>query len=120
MNALYAIPYAAPVTVSHGGLLASPDWWYPLAYGLVLLMALLSVPGQARESAKALWAPAAAFLRRLYVPWLWGRLCSWYALSGAFLAPLWGFRWDNWPEDDVPDEQKRRLAYPGFDRPVLT
>ena len=115
-----AIPYHAPVTVSHGGWLQSPGWWYPLAYALIAVLALCCVPSQARESLRALWAPAAAFLRRLYVPRLWAGLFVWSALSGAFLAPLWAVLWPVKPLNASRVEQLRRLAYPGFDRPVLT
>ena len=75
MTALRAIPYHAPAETATHGYLQSPDWWVPLAYGVVALLALCCVPGQMRESIKALWAPVGAFLRRLYVPWLWG---SWH------------------------------------------
>ena len=117
---LHAIPYAAPVTVSHGGLLNSPDWWVPLAYGLVLLLALCCVPGQLRESAKALWAPAAAFLRRLYVPWLWEGLF----IAGSVLCVLRALygrcQYAYVRCTDAAREQLRRLAFSGFMRPVLT
>ena len=119
MTALRAIPYHAPAETATHGYLQSPDWWVPLAYGVVALLALCCVPGQMRESIKALWAPVGAFLRRLYVPWLWGGLFVWSAFSGAFLAPfrvlesIFRVVW-SWGR-----ERLRRLAYPGFDRPIV-
>jgi len=113
-------PPHVQATVTHG-LLLSPYWWTWLAYLIVLPMAYALMPGQLRESVKALYAPVGRFLARLRVT----LACGWYLavvlLSGAFLVPLWGFRWDNWPQDgDEGYRQPRRLAYMGFDTPIKT
>ena len=115
------IPWTAPAPPAPAGLLLSPDWWVWLAYLLVLPMAWCLMPGQLRESVKALWAPVGQFFAGLHVT----LACGWYLavvlLSGAFLVPLWGFRWDNWPQDgDEGYRQPRRLAYMGFDTPIKT
>ena len=67
-----AIPFTAPVAPTPHGLLASPYWWTWLAYLIVLPMAYALMPGQLRESVKALWEPV-------------GR---WIASVGALLAVL--------------------------------
>jgi membrane protein implicated in regulation of membrane protease activity len=100
-------------------LLASPYWWTWLAYLLVLPLAYALMPGQLRESVKALWAPVGAFLSRLSVRWLWeGVLFAAYTCFVIVLKPI---TWDNWPQDgDEGYRQPRRLAYMGFDTPIKT
>ena len=110
-------PPHVQATVTHG-VLQSPDliWW--LAYLLVLPLAWCLMPGQMLESAKALWEPVGRWIAALHALldlglWGWAPLCVLEAFKAA--------RWDNWPDDNEwPDEQKRRLAYLGFDRPFLT
>ena len=116
---IHNITWTAPIEPAPHGLLQSPDWWVWLAYGLVALLALCCVPGQMRESMAQLWRPVGACLSRLYVPWLWGGLFVWSALSGAFLAPfrvlesIFRMVW-SWGR-----EQLRRLAFPGFVPPIV-
>ena len=109
---VYNIPYTAPqATVTHG-VLQSPDWWIWLAYLIVLPMAYALMPGQLRESVKALWAPVGAFLSRLSVRWLWEGVFAAYTCFVIVLKPI---TWDNWPQDgDEGYRQPRRLAFRGF------
>ena len=117
---IHNIPWTAPVEPAPHGLLQSPDLVTWSAYGVVLLLAWLSMPTGLKTAAAGLYAPIAAFLRRLYVPWLWGGLFVWSALSGAFLAPfrvlesIFRMVW-SWGR-----EQLRRLAFPGFVPPIVT
>ena len=113
-----SIPYTAPFTPTPHGLLLSPDWWTWLAYGLVLPMACALMPGQLRESVKALWAPVAAFLSRCSVLMEVLRILVGFTCCMGLVEAL---RWDNWPQDgDEGYRQSRRLAYLGFDTPIKT
>ena len=111
---IHSIPRPEHVTVTHG-VLQSPDWWVWLAYGLVLTLAACFMPTGLRESCRALWEP-------------WER---WIASLSALSAILEGFAcsfgvvtvWRGWmmPVEDAPKPVEGDwLAYPGFDRPVLT
>ena len=117
---IHSIPWTAPTQPAPAGLLNSPDWWYPLAYAFVLLLALVLMPGQLRESLRPLWAPVGRWIASLSAPWLWEGLFLWSALSGAFLAPLrvlesiFRVVW-SWGRS-----QLRRLAYLGYETPILT
>ena len=116
------IPYHAPAAPqAHPGLLYAPDliWWL---YGaIVLTLALFLMPGQLRESIKALYAPLGSFLRSLCCPWLWAGVFVHSFLAGAYrgcenisLAFLWNLI-------DWGREQLRRLAvFWGFEQPCLT
>jgi len=113
---LHAIPWTAPTQPAPAGLLNSPDWWYPLAYAFVLLLALVLMPGQLRESLRPLWAPVGrwiASLSALAVLWLW----VWTPL--CVLAPILCVLWIIIAVTLVR-EQLRRLAYPGYETPILT
>ena len=119
---IHNIPWTAPTQPAPAGLLASDGWWYPLAYAFVLMLTLVLMPGQLRESIRPLWAPVGRFLRRLYVPWLWAGL---YCLSCVGLAytpilcVLWG-DYDRWSGCPWHREQLRRLGFPGFVPPIVT
>ena len=82
------IPWSAPAPPAPAGLLNSPDLVTWLGYGLVLLLAALCMPGQVRESAKALWEPVKDFLARLHVSLLVGWCFTLRYLYGAFLSHL--------------------------------
>ena len=113
-----SIPFTAPVAPTPHGLRASPYWWTWLAYLLVLPMAYALMPGQLRESVKALWAPVAAFLSRCSVLMEVLRVLVGFTCCMGLAEAL---RWDNWPQDgDEGYRQPRRLAYMGFDTPIKT
>jgi hypothetical protein len=121
MTALHSIPPAAPsLTVSHG-LLYTPmqDVFFALGGAIIAFACLWLLPGQFRESVKALWAPVCAFLSRLCCPWLWKGVF----IAGRFLCVLVPIRpgqWGDWPNPDGEDEQLLRLAFLGFRTPILT
>ena len=113
---MHSIPFTAPHVIVTHGVLQSPEWWIWLAYLIVLPMAYALMPGQLRESVKALWAPVGAFLSRLSCLWLWGRYFVWSALGGAFLLHFAGFPPSNPPDDNEPTRPVHplRLAFRGF------
>ena len=112
------IPWTAPAPPAPAGLLLSPYWWTWLAYLMVLPMAYALMPGQLRESVKALWAPVAAFLSRCSVLMEVLRVLVGFTCCMGLAEAL---RWDNWPQDgDEGYRQPRRLAYMGFDTPIKT
>ena len=114
-----SIPPPHAVTVTHGGWLNAPDLWIWAGYGLVALLAALSMPTGLRESAIALFAPILRFLRALHAPlaagwWGWMVLC--------FLEPLrvlenivLDFLWKT-----IGKEQPVRLGFLGFIPPETT
>ena len=111
-----SIPFTAPVAPTPHGLLASTYWWTWLAYLIVLPMAYALMPGQLRESVKALWAPVGAFFAAFHAPLAVG-LWGWVVLG--VLRPFRGLL------GAVKDltlvvEQLLRLGYIGYRRPVLT
>ena len=112
------IPYMAQAAPVDHGLLQSPGWWVWLAYLMVLPLAWCLMPGQLRESIKALWAPVAAFLSRCSVLMEVLRVLVGFTCCMGLVEAV---RWDNWPEDGDEDyRQPRRLAYMGFDTPIKT
>ena len=68
---MYSIP-APDLTVTHAGLLNSPDLITWLGYGLVLLLASLCMPTGVRESLRQLWEPVQYRINRLHVSLLVG------------------------------------------------
>ena len=105
------IPWTAPATPApHAGLLYAPgtDWanWAMIAIVAVAVWCLM--PGQLKESAKALWAPVGRFLRSLRAPlavgW-WG----WMVLGvlEAKLAVLWFL-------EDIAEQVFPRWGSAGF------
>ena len=68
--ALTSLTPTAPPHAPHAGLLYAPgtDWanWAMIAIVAVAVWCLM--PGQLKESAKALWAPVGRFLRSLRAP----------------------------------------------------
>jgi len=119
MNALYSIPYSQPVTVSHPGLLNSPDLWQWLAYGVVAFLALCAMPEGLKTAAIGLYAPVGRFMRLLYVPWLWGGVFT-FAVCLWVIAPVLCVPWLACAPMVLIYAQLRRLAFLGFMRPVLT
>jgi len=122
MTALYSIPSPMMHTPAPEGLFNLPatDLLGWALSGLMVLAGLFIGLPQLRQSAKALWAPVGAFLSRLRCPWAWEGLFVWSALSGAFLR-LSKMFWDDFPEVVIRAvEQLLRLAYPGYDGPILT
>ena len=117
MTPLHNIPYTAPAAPVAHGLLNMPTTDL-LGYVLICLFALVGLflmPGQLRQSLASLWAPVGAWLARLRVA---------VAGMGVFIvlglvAPLraCAIIARDWSEGT---EQLVRLAYSGFDRPVLT
>ena len=82
---MYSIP-APDLTVTHAGLLNSPDLGIWLGYGLVLLLAGLCMPQVVKDGMAQLWEPVQYRINRLHV----SLLCGWYLslsfLSGRFLS----------------------------------
>ena len=114
-----SIPPPHAVTVTHGGLLHSPDLWIWAGYALVALLAAFSMPTGLRESAIALFAPILRFLRSLCCPWLWEGVFVQSFLAGAYRGDLWCNIGP--PEDDpMPDEQDWISADDGLVVPCLT
>ena len=116
MNALYAIPYTAPHVQQAPGLLNTPGpvlagWLFAAVSALAVMLVLAHF----RDTARELWRPWGAWLVRLHVAV--AGLGVWIALF-VLEAPVW-------LKNILLDlrcgaEQLRRLAYQGFDRPVLT
>ena len=100
---MHSIPFTAPIAPTPHGLLASPYWWTWLAYLLVLPAAWCLMPGQLRESVKALWAPVAAFLSRCSVLMEVLRVLVGFTCCMGLVEAL---RWDNWPEDDAGEDDE--------------
>ena len=98
-----SIPYTAHAAPTPHGLLASPDWWTWLAYLMVLPLAWCLMPGQLRESVKALWAPVAAFLSRCSVLMEVLRVLVGFTCCMGLVEAV---RWDNWPEDDAGEDDE--------------
>ena len=94
MNALYSIPPPVIHDPAQTGLLyASTADLLTWGMALIALAALCLMPGQLRESAKALWRPVGAWIRALCVPCLWACvlipltvLAPILCLLGAFLV----------------------------------
>ena len=113
-----AIPWTAPVAPPPSGLLNTPGpvlaaW---LLWGIATVALLLLMPGRARQTMTELWRPWGAWLARLHVAV--AGLGVWIALF-VLAAPVWLenislglWRWGR--------EQLRRLAYSGYDGPILT
>ena len=119
MNALYSIPPPVIHDPAQTGLLyASTADLLTWGMALVALAALFLMPGQLRESAKALWRPVGAWIRALCVPCLWACvllipltvLAPILCLLGAFLA----FR------AVLGSVRELREGFPGFMQPVAT
>ncbi len=119
----YALTSLQPVAqqpVAPSGLLHAPgqDFVTWLAYALVLTLAACFMPTGLKDSLKALWAPAGAFLRSLCCPWLWGALFA-FAVCLCVLEPWLCLWWGLWPMIEI-HAQRRRLAFNGFMEPCLT
>ena len=86
-NPMYSIP-APDLTVTHAGLLNSPDigWW--LGYGLVLLLAALCMPTGVKDGLAQLWEPVKDFLAWLHVSLLVGWCFTLRYLYGAYLGQM--------------------------------
>ena len=99
---IHNISWTAPIEPAPHGLLQSPDWWVWLAYLIVLPAAWCLMPGQMRESVKALWAPVRRWLAGLHWPsrveWVFALTCDF-----GVIRPL---LWDNWPEDDAGEDDE--------------
>ena len=113
------IPWTAPATPApHAGLLYAPgtDWanWAMIAIVAVAVWCLM--PGQLKESAKALWAPVGRWLAALRAPlavgwWGWMVLCV--------LRPMWAVLW--FMEDAIcrVREQLVLEGFPGYLVPIV-
>jgi len=88
----HSIPWAAPVQPAPHGLLNAPitdllTW----GMALIALAALCFMPGQLRESAKALYAPIGAFFAALHAP-LAFCIASWMVLFVLAASEMGYFR----------------------------
>ena len=91
-NPMYSIP-APDLTVTHAGLLNSPDLVTWLGYGLVLLLAGLCMPQVVKDGLAQLWEPGKDFLARLHVSLLVGWYLSLSFIYGAFLIQMVMIGW---------------------------
>ena len=92
MNALYSIPPPAIHEPAQTGLLyASTADLLTWGMALIALAALCFMPGQLRESAKALYAPIGAFFAALHAP-LAFCIASWMVLFVLAASEMGYFR----------------------------
>jgi hypothetical protein len=92
MNALYSIPPPVIHEPAQTGLLyASTADLLTWGMALIALAALCLMPGQLRESAKALYAPIQRFLCSLCVPCLWACVLIPLTVLASILCVLWAF-----------------------------
>jgi hypothetical protein len=116
-----SIPYAEPAApVAHGLLnLPATDLLGYVLIGLVALAGLFLMPGQLRESLASLWAPVGRALAALRCPWLWMGAFALVPLLAA-LRPILVILGSVAILMVSTVVLMVRLAYSGFDRPVLT
>jgi len=116
MTPLHSIPHTAPAATAPAGLINSPDLLGWLFAAFLIAAGMFIMLPQARESAKALWAPFQRFLAGLSAL-LDLRLWDWTPL-GLVEAPK-GLE-KIFKVVIRVDEQLRRLAYRGFPERLQT
>ena len=109
------IPWTAPAAPVAHGLLNTPatDLCGWLMTALMVVAALCVLPGELRESIKALWAPVGAFFAAFHAPLAVGLWC--WVVLGVLRGLLRAVK-----DLTLVEEQLVRMAYPGYLRPVLT
>lgn len=116
-----SIPYTAPAAPVPHGLLNAPatDWASWALYAMCAVAVIWLMPGQIKASLASLWAPVGRALAALRCPWLWMGAFALVPLLAA-LRPILVILGSVAILMVSTVVLMVRLAYSGFDRPVLT